>query len=67
MDHEIDIVEIIKSMRFFKMALRKLLSQKERMDVKLCTRYQCINPDSVTANLESKKEAKLMRLFTHVA
>ena len=46
MDKEIDIIEMIKSRRFFKMALRKLLSDKERMDLKDRSRYIMIDPDS---------------------
>ena len=46
MDKEIDIIEIIKSRRFFKMAMRKLLSDKDRMDLKERSRYILIDPDS---------------------
>ena len=46
MDKEIDIIEIIKSRRFFKMAMRKLLSDKDRMDLKERSRYILIDPNS---------------------
>ena len=46
MDQEIDIIEMIKSRRFYKMAFRKLLSDKERMDLKERSRYIMIDPDS---------------------
>ena len=46
MDKEIDIIEMIKSRRFFKMAIHKLLSDKDRMELKERTRYIMIDPDS---------------------
>ena len=46
MDGEIDILEIVKSLRFTKMAIGKLLSHKDRMDIKERTRYIMIDPDS---------------------
>ena len=46
MDKEIDIIEMIKSRRFFKLAFRKLLSDKDRMDLKERSRYIIIDPDS---------------------
>ena len=46
MDKEIDIIEMIKSRRFFKMAIRKLLSHKDRLDLKERSRYIMIDPDS---------------------
>ena len=39
MDKEIDIVELIKSRRFMKMAIRKLLSDRVRMELKQRSRY----------------------------
>ena len=46
MDKEINIIDIIKSRRFFTLALRKLLSYKDRMDLKERSRYIIIDPDS---------------------
>ena len=34
MNQEIDIIEMIKSRRYFKLALRELLPSKVRMDLK---------------------------------
>ena len=63
MDKEIDIVELIKSRRFLKMAIRKLLSDRVRMELKQRSRYQCIDPDKQD---DKKRENTLVRLFTHV-
>ena len=46
MEKEIDIIEMIKSRRFFKLAIRKLLSRKDRMDLKEQSLYISIDPDS---------------------
>ena len=48
--HEVDIIEIIKSRRFFHMAFRHLLSRKERMRLKELSRYYTIDPDVDEAN-----------------
>ena len=45
LDKEIDIIEMIKQRRFFKMAMRKLFSAKDRMDLKERSRYIMIDPD----------------------
>ena len=55
MDKEIDIVEFIKSSRFVKMSLKKLLSERVRMELKQRSRYQFIDPD---------KEEKLLKANT---
>ena len=46
MDSEIDLAELIKSRRYFKMALSKLLTEKELMELEERSRYLCIDPDS---------------------
>ena len=46
MDKEIDIVELIKSLRFSNLAFRKILSHKDRMELKERSRYFMIDPDS---------------------
>ena len=46
MDKEINIIDIVKSRRFTNLALRKLLSHKDRMDLKERSRYLMIDPDS---------------------
>ena len=45
MAEEINIVEIIKSRRYFQMALRLLLSKKQRLLLKSKSRYTEIDPD----------------------
>ena len=42
---EINIIEIVKSWRYFERALRHLLPEKKRLDFKEMTRYININPD----------------------
>ena len=44
---------MIKSIRYFKLAIRKLLPKKVRMELKERTRYISVNPDSFIAR-ESK-------------
>ena len=45
MSKETDIIEMIKSRRYFNLALKKLLSTKERMKLKEQSRYLCIDPE----------------------
>ena len=45
MEKEIDIVELVKHRRYVKLALRKLLSPAQRMDMKMRTRYRSVEPD----------------------
>lgn len=42
---EVDIIEMIKIVRYTKMALRHLLPADVRMDLKQRSRYICIDPD----------------------
>ena len=42
---EINIIEIVKSRRFFHKALKLLLSKKKRMELKERSRYISIDPD----------------------
>ena len=44
MAEEINIVEIIKSRRYFNMALRQLLTKKQRSMMKEKSRFIVINP-----------------------
>ena len=46
MDDEIDIIEMIKSRRFFKTAFRQLIPSEERMRLKEKSRYIMIDPES---------------------
>ena len=45
MNEEIDIIEMIKTRRYLKLALRELLPHKVRMDLKQRSRYLLIDPD----------------------
>ena len=47
---EIDVIELIKSRRFFKLALKHLLTKEVRMQLKERSRYICINPDKETTS-----------------
>ena len=44
---EINIIEIIKSRRFFQKALKVLLTKKKRLELKERSRYISINPDDI--------------------
>ena len=46
MTQETDIIDMIKSIRFFKLALKKLLSREERMSLKEKGRYRFVDPDT---------------------
>ena len=55
LEQEIDFVELIKSQRFVKKALRKLLTRHDRMQLKKNCRYRCIDPDSIPSHHEVQK------------
>ena len=57
MNTETDIIEIMKKLRYFKLALRKLLSQDERMLLKERSRYFSVDPSNNDWNTgqETKK------------
>ena len=46
LDKEINIIDIVKSYRYFNSALHFLLTESTRMDLKERARYIAINPDS---------------------
>ena len=56
MDQEIDIIEIIKSTRFFHLAIRKLLTHKDRLDLKERSRYILIDPDTDKEEVEQVEQ-----------
>ena len=62
MSKETDIVEMIKSRRYFNLALKKLLSTKERMKLKERSRYLCIDPEKLDATDSMEDDYKLTRL-----
>ena len=45
MSKETDIIEMIKSRRYFNLALKKLLSTTERVKLKEQSRYLCIDAE----------------------
>lgn len=45
LDKEINIIEMVKSWRYFEQALKYLLPEKQRLDFKERARYMTINPD----------------------
>ena len=53
LNKEINIIEIVKSWRYFERALHHLLPEKKRLDLKEKSRYIAINPDP-------EKESKTM-------
>ena len=53
LDQKFDIVELIKSQRLIKEALRKLFTSQERMRLKMRTRYRYIDPDANNAKADS--------------
>ena len=59
MDREIDIVEIIKSRRFFHLAIHKLLSYKDRLELKERSRYILIDPDEQDAEEAKRIKTKM--------
>ena len=47
MEKETDIIEMIKLMRFFKLAIRQLMQEKkQRMELKERSRYKGVDPES---------------------
>ena len=67
MNHEINIVELLKSRRYFKMAFHKLLSQTQRLQLKKASRYICIDPDSpeedTSNNCANNRTTTKVKLF----
>ena len=53
---EINIIEIVKSWRYYESALRYLLPEKQRLDFKERSRYIAIDPDE-DAKSQSMKAA----------
>ena len=65
MEKETDIIEMIKLMRFFKLAIRKLMQEKKhRMELKERSRYMSINPDGLSAQKGQQQieDLKLLKL-----
>ena len=58
MDDEIDIIEMIKSRRYFKGALNQMMPAEKRMKLKERSRYIMIDPDSDDADSAQTKQRK---------
>ena len=65
MSKETDIVEMIKTRRYFNLALRKLLSAPERMKLKERSRYLCIDPEP--ADCEASQDAYKLTKLCNIA
>ena len=63
MQKETDIIEMIKSRRYLKLALRKLLTLKQRMHLKQKSRYLCVDPKARETDAGSNvQELNLLKL-----
>ena len=65
MEKETDIIEMIKLMRFFKLAIRQLMHEKRhRMELKERSRYMGIDPDGPSAQKGQHQieDLKLLKL-----
>ena len=58
MDEEINIVEIIKSLRYFNMAMRLLLTKSQQSEIKDKSRFVIINVDKEMRKSQTKKKNK---------
>ena len=58
MNSETNIIEIIKSRRFFGKALKTLLTRQQRLKMKEKSRYLCIDPDSKEESLKKTETMK---------
>lgn len=45
LNKEINIIEIVKSWRYFELAIKSLLDERQRIDFKEKSRYIAIDPD----------------------
>ena len=60
LDKEINIIEIVKSWRYFELAVKSLLKERERIDFKEKSRYIAINPDPDDEQTQKKKTFAMM-------
>ena len=56
MQRETNIIEIVKSRRYFNAALRFLLTKKQRMKLKERGRYTVVNPELQQERVKGKGE-----------
>lgn len=57
---EINIVEIVKSWRYFDLAIKSLLDERQRIDFKEKSRYIAIDPDPADEETQQKKTFAMM-------
>ena len=60
LDKEINIIEIVKSWRYFELAIKSLLEERKRIDFKEKSRYIAINPDPADEQTQKKKTFAMM-------
>ena len=58
LNKEINIIEIVKSWRYFERALHHLLPENKRLDFKEKSRYIAINPDPENTSKTMAKDFK---------
>ena len=61
LDKEINILDIVKSWRYFDSALRFLLPEGKRMDLKERARYIAINPDTNQVKETKRRQSMLAK------
>ena len=59
LDKEVNIIEIVKSWRYFDSAFRVLLDERKRLDLKERARYLTVEPDPDEES-QKKKEFSMM-------
>ena len=60
LDKEINVIEIVKSWRYFELAVKYLLEERKRIDFKEKSRYIAINPDPADGQTQKKKTFAMM-------
>ena len=66
LDKEINIVEIVKSWRYFEQAIRYLLPERQRLDFKERSRYISIDPDPDEKKEEKKSFAMMAKRMASI-
>ena len=58
LDKEINIIDIVKSWRYFDSAIRFLLDERKRLDLKERSRYLMVDPDPDEEKQEKRECSK---------
>ena len=61
LDKEINIIEMVKSWRYFERSIRYLIPEKQRLDFKERSRYIAVDPDPDEAKEEKKSFAMMAK------